>query len=294
MKYYFLNINLNSKSQVDLWIAEKNIAPIFYGKSTIDSIRKNNKEIHNLHPQAYRDAKLFVDTFDKSINEESIIISIGEKDVYLYKPISEVIEGFEINELEYKNENIKYIRIEILKKIKIKECPLVLVSIKSNRYISSGTFRDLNNEKYYGNLSAIKYCISRSNQTIINFDRKLQCLSSLEFETLIAKILEEIGFFVPAYKGGFIKNFDLFCKNLSKKDLIFHSKTIKENDSLSVQIKLKIERKHFDNKSDFYFCIWSTIKDPIVLTSNEIERILNKLPDSTIWLKNTLYWINWL
>ena len=69
MDYYLLNINRSNINCVDDQIKSRNIAPIFYGNSTINEIVNQKKPF----PQ---DAYIFIDNFSK-INKNAIIISIG-------------------------------------------------------------------------------------------------------------------------------------------------------------------------------------------------------------------------
>ena len=111
MQYFILNINRNHKSEVDYWLVKKGIAPIFYGNSTIKSIREKTEP--KLPSQAYKDAKLFVDTFSGLQNNSQIIFSIGNEFIYFYKQIGElsefeqngddIVKGFKIEILEKKN-----------------------------------------------------------------------------------------------------------------------------------------------------------------------------------------------
>jgi hypothetical protein len=259
---------------VDEWIKGKKIAPIFYGNSTIDEIVNQKKKFP---PDAYR----FIDNFSK-INSNAIIFSIGNSKIYIYKQKS-ILKEYD----EFKNivngDLVKGIEIELINEIEIKKCPLVLITIKSNRYMSSGAFRkidELKGKSYFGNVKALEYFLYNSKPEIKSFEDYLFCLSSLEFETLIAKIYEEKHFYVPAYKGGFIKNFDLFCK--------------KEDNILSLQIKLNLKKEHYNEYTDLYYCINSEIKKDNIRTWKEIENEIKKCSETIKWLRQTLdWWVNY-
>lgn len=284
MSYFILNINLNKLSKVDHWMDERKIAPIFYGFATLDNIRNNSE--HKLPKQAYADAKLFVDTFSPSINQTAIIFSIGDQYVYFYK------QAGELKEIEKTKENlVKGFQVKLIKRIKISDCPLVLVTIKSNRYISAGTFRKIEGEKYYGNINAIDYILNKRKVVVESFDRYLQCLSSLEFETLVAKYLEELGFFVPAYKGGFIRNYDLFCKNISNKSIVVLSKKVSPNSSLATQVKLRMNKKIIRKYLDLYFCIWSDVCLENIVDGVKLYNLIKFTPETKQWLEQSLYWV---
>ena len=273
MDYFLLNINRKDENFVDDWIKTRNIAPIFYGNSTIDQILNQVKQF----PQ---DAYLFIDTFSQ-INKYAIVISIGNSNLYIYRQKDKLKEY-----AEYKNivddDLVKGIKIELLKEIEIKKCPLVLITIKSNRFMASGAFRKIHEKKgksYFGNIKAIEYLLNNEKPKIDSFEDYLFCLSSIEFETLIAKMYEEKGFYVPAYKGGSIKNFDLFCK--------------KETDILSIQIKLNLKRKHYNKYTDLFYCINSEIKENNVKTWKEINNEIKECKETKKWLNKTLEWVDY-
>ncbi len=289
MKYYILNINYNGTSEVDYWLGERGVVPIFYGVSTLSQIREDVG--HNIPPQAYVDAKRFVDMFTV-INKEAVVFSIGNEYVYIFKQGGPLFENTE-NDSKYKNQLVKYFNIDLLKKVKIKDCPLVLVSIKANRYIQSGTFRDLNDDKYLGNTKALEHVITGQSVSVENYTQYLQCLSSLEFETLVAKYLEEAGLFVPAYKGGCLKNFDLFCRNIGNKNVVVGDVVVEPKTSLSVQIKLNLNSKHKDviDRVDMVFCISSILKDKKIYDWKFLKNGISKSIHTKQWLETNLDWL---
>ena len=102
--------------------------------------------------------------------------------------------------------------------------------MRSNQAFSRKTFTEIGKEKkdsdsnYQGNIAAI--------QSIIGWEEGFevdpyQCISSIQFETLIAKIFESDGFFVPAHRGGTLDTVDLFAKKL--------------NEILSIQLKIGLQ-----------------------------------------------------
>ena len=155
MDYFLLNINRNSINYVDEWIKERSIAPIFYGDSTIDKIKNNPKDFP-------KDATLFVNTFLKR-NDDVILFSIGNSKLYIYEQI-DIIQEYKEYSKSVEGDLVKGIKIKIREEIEIKECPLVLITIKSNRYMSSGAFRKLKpiseDNSYSDNILAIHYLLS--------------------------------------------------------------------------------------------------------------------------------------
>lgn len=273
MEYFLLNINSKGVNYVDYWIKERNIAPVFYDNSTMDKILKNSRNFS-------RDTFLFLFTFLK-FNIDIILFSIGNSKIYIYKQ-KDIIKDYNINNEIVGGDIVKGFEIEILKEIEIKYCPLILITIKSNRYMSSGTLRKLKpileNNTYYGNILSIHYLLSNKKQEVNSFMGYLYCLSSLEFETLIAKMYEEKGYFVPAYKGGYIKNFDLFCT--------------KDNITISLQIKLEMEKKYYNLFTDYFYCINdNSLSGKNIKNWISIKKELKNCPDTKEWLRKTLYWV---
>jgi len=104
------------------------------------------------------------------------------------------------------------------------------------------------------------------------------CLSSIEFETLIAKIFEEQGYFVPAYKGGSLENIDLVCE--------------KDGEKKSIQIKLQMEEEHYDEDIDLYYCIINNaIPTDNIKNCEIIKEELKNCPNTKYWLNRTLDWV---
>lgn len=296
-KYYILNINYNKKSEVDYWLGEKELVPIFYGKLLLDDLRNNqrvNSDIiktagYDIGQKAFNEAKKFVEAFD-SLNKEDIIFSIGNEDIYVFQQDGPL---FEIkNDKQHKNDVIKCFKIKFIKKEKLKNCPLVLASVKCGAFLGKGTFRKLGSEgSYLGNIKALEHIINGKTVFVDNYRDYLFCLSSLEFETLVAKHLEELGFFVPAYKGGFLKNYDLFCRNTGENDIIFNDEPIKPRETLSVQIKLTLKNKHLRESvpADCYFCINSEVEGKDIYDWRYLEK--NMPPKTKKWLETLLDWV---
>lgn len=287
MNYCILNINELGQNKVKYWLEERQIAPIFYGQDTIAQISERGT----------KDAKLFVNTFNSG-NKDNIVISIGDEYIYIYRQVG-TLQEYGLHTSSNKKEKVesllKGFQIQIIKKIPIKTTPLVLASIKSNLFFSLGTFKIIpNNDKYIGNIQAINFLLNEEKIIkVSSFKNYLYCLSSLEFETFIAKLLEEKGLFVPAYKGGFLKDFDLFCKNITDKEILIRDITIQKNATISVQLKLTLD-EDIAGRVDIIFCI-STQKHKAnnVFDETDIHYMLQTTPNTLKWLRQTLYWVEY-
>ena len=251
------------------------------------------------------DVEKFIELFNSTQNDDSIILSIGEDEsstdsLYIYQkagPLEE-ITSLSVDKENYKTcnyvDNAIGFKIKLLKKIKVVECPLVLATIKSNTRLTMGTFKsieDPNNSEshmnsYFGNIKALKYILNGKKEKIAvdSFAEYMECLSPIEFETLIAKLKEEEGYFVPAYKGGMLKDYDLICKRDSRQE--------------NIQIKLNLSKDTYNKykkKGLIIYCVSKSEKivDPTVTIYDwqDIEKQINKSQNTKKWLSQTLDWV---
>lgn len=303
-KYFLLNIKEGEPgkktNEVYKWIIDNKFAPIFFKGHTIEQFRDRKKVLIESHhikkSHSHTDAETFVETFlDVPNTDDKIVFSIGKTEIYFFKKA----DNFKLVPYEAdKEDQAKGFKIELLKKCDIIECPLVLANIKANLGLALGTFKELKEPEHSGNIRAIEYCLSGEKATITKFPEYLKCLSSVELETLIAKILEEKELFIFAYRGGFIKNFDLICQNFGKNPIELRGNEILPGEKKSIQVKLTLKNTDYkpyeENHVDFYFCINSDLKreEKNVFEAKDIEKLLDKT--SYDWLKKSLYWAEFL
>ena len=247
MKYYLLQIKEGPHGgpfydTVNKWISAGYAA--VFTKDPLGKIGTN---------PVSADVEKFIELFNSTQNDDSIILSIGEDEtstdsLYIYQkdgPLEE-ITSLSVDKENYKTcnyvDNAIGFKIKLLKKIKVVECPLVLATIKSNTRLTMGTFKsieDPNNSEshmnsYFGNIKALKYILNGKKEKIAvdSFAEYMECLSPIEFETLNAKLKEEEGYFVPAYKGGMLKDYDLICKKDGRQE--------------NIQIKLNLSKDTYN------------------------------------------------
>jgi hypothetical protein len=126
-----------------------------------------------------------------------IIVVAHEGDVWLLRPSGKV--EFVKSTVGYKEEGgfVKLLPVEILKRVSLADVPHVLASIGANRYYSSGCSREISG---IGNIRAIQSVLGLeiARPTVPGLQAVLECLSSVELETLVARLFEEAGLFVPA------------------------------------------------------------------------------------------------
>ena len=120
---------------------------------------------------------------------------------------------------------------------------------------------------------------------VTSFVKYLECLSPIEFETFIAKIKEEQGYFVPAYKGGMLKNYDLIC--------------IKDGKQENIQVKLNLSKQTYNKYKKKDLKIYCVTKSNEIKNSeieiydwSYIKEILNTVPNTKKWLEQSLGWVS--
>lgn len=182
-------------------------------------------------------------------------------------------------------------------KLHVSEVPYILASMRSNQAFSRGTFREIDRNKYLGNIAAIQSATKQWEKDFV-ID-PLLCLSSVELETLIAKIFEAYGCFVPAYRGGMLDHVDLFVS--PKSNLSLMGMKLERDQKYCIQIKLS------SAKSDSSLMQWLKRSKQhllITLTNEELfheqhfgrkwlQQALNK-PEAIavkFWLQHSLDWL---
>ena len=161
----------------------------------------------------------------------------------------------------------------------------------ANRYYYSGTFREI---KDAGNLNALQYVTNRPISTpaapsLVNI---LECLSSFELETLVAKLLEEAGCFVPAYRGGNMKGADLFAYNDTNSVINLAGLNIPYGKK-GVSIQVKRSNKKLSNPpAGVDYLVGIKVKPGL----NNFDHMwflnsLNMHSATKNWLKRSLNWL---
>ena len=216
------------------------------------------------------------------------IVVIHEAIVYILQPVGEV--NFEKSTVhEGKVGFVKLLPVEILKTIPISYVPAILASIGANRYYSSGTFREISDA---GNIRAIQAALGQTINTPTDSSiiHAIECLSSVEFETLVAKIFEEAGFFVPAYRGGTLPGADLFAYNKSATAISIGHLSIDAGARRSIQVKLRANANLPPPGID-YLVACNVQESLNVLGAEWLESALRQSPKAKAWLIASLDWV---
>jgi hypothetical protein len=279
-------------------------------------IKDNNKKLN-----IYRDIdQQAIDFYKWSKNElgddvYSVIVSDGK--YWITKPTGFIndkelgkefkkrtdyrIKNDKNNEDAVKDDDIvKIAEVEIVSEGFLKDVPTILSNIGANLNLVQGTFREIK-EGNIGNLLALDEIMRKKGiDSKREYDKKpltaLRCLGANELETLIAKIFEESGLFVPSYVGGFMKDIDLFVYNDNEKPVKVGDIEFEGNTGKTVQIKSYLGHNNtkVPEPVDIYFQLNGKYK-PINshkfrLNCEWIEQVLPKL-NTRNWLKRLLHWI---
>jgi hypothetical protein len=307
---YYARLDAEYPSSAQYWLDKLEFAPIFYGALTLDDIQAEN-EIFIAWGNSCAEIKNFI-ALDNSNSDtfKPIIVTIDEGYVWFYEP-SGPVRMMDDNKSPVRQERgqdwfdwPKAFPIKLLCKKHVKNVPLVLSSMKSNQWMTRGTFREIEPDRggaYLGNIAAIQSVLKRW-QPNFKID-PLDCLSSLDFETLIAKILEEHGCFVPAYKGGFLKDVDLIAKPTKTKSIAGMS--IESGQSIALQLKLSIDRRLLSDLRNKKVEYLIGLNDDESLSENFansefknlclgrswLRKALLESPFTCEWLKQSLEWL---
>lgn len=309
----FFNLNIRHEgyqreygSAAVYWLDRCKQAPIFFGDLTVNDVREKSNAFCGKEDCWKKEQQSQILDFCNS--SSPVCVSIDEGWVWIYELTGKVRMCAErsppIKGKDSEWSDIPKIRdIKLLKNKRISEVPLVLASMKANRWMSSGTFREIKqttDTTNMGNLAAIQ---SVTNRWIDDFlVDPLDCISSLEFETLIAKIFEEHGCFVPAYKGGFLRDVDLIVEPTT--DIYLADKKFSKTEGrLSLQLKMQVYPELL-NGGTIQYAIGlnsdASIQDfrrrelnnaNACLGRTWVRNALRQSPDSLAWLERLLKWL---
>lgn len=215
--------------------------------------------------------------------DRSRIIVINEGYIFIVKPIGPAIFWKSDRELGYAtvNDYIKFLPVETICKRRLADVPGILASMTANAYYYTGTFRKITDP---GNILAIQSILEIPLGRILLAKELLFCLSSVELETLVAKMFEEAGCFVPAYRGGAIKNIDIFAKNMGNSRVNIGQIFLHPGGKISIQVKRHTTLTEPPSGCDF-----------LISAENDSGWILDVIASFTStkqWLRESLSWLD--
>jgi len=282
-------------------------APIFYGVHRIPELLSGNA---NLASKARNEAKLFLTLPELARTEgfQPVIVTIDDGTVWFYGPAKGAFsqEASDRETLPATANDVearpKFFPICHLREpLACSDVPLVLATMRANPAFCRGTFTEILPARYPGNIGAI--CAKLGFPVAPNIC-SLDVLSPVEFETLVAKVFEEAGCFVPAHRGGTGEAVDLFVDTQTIAADVLPCKT---NGVISVQVKLHLPSSvaalsDWLQRSDRHWLIVNDllsdlqrgsfgVASPRVLDRSWTEDLLARSESTSKWLKRSTYWL---
>ncbi|MGN6238024.1 hypothetical protein [Dyella sp.] len=307
--------NLNIRHKDDGWRASRFLgdrtqprAPIFYGRRTISELRHESIETIGLRAKELNEARRFLNLLDAAKGcFQPVIVTVDEGRVWIYELMAgpheyEFISGFAGDPGGILIKGYAVSHLAGPDGLAASDVPLVLSSMKANQAFSRNTFTEIGGgsfDRYRGNVAALKAML-REKDKGFRVD-PLDCLSAVEFETLVAKLFEAQGCFVPAYRGGVMKDVDLYVHTRGAR-----SGAIKlpPDGVLSVQLKLSAKA---DDKSLVNWLMADprrlliSLDDSVSpaaaccherwITRGEIRTWIDVTPAVSAWLERSLDWL---
>ena len=285
MHYYYLKLG-PSNSEAQDWINGKNqlsrpAVVIYFGETKVAELIAGTGQ-----------AADFCRAGLPKNHDQTIMIVIHSGKIWFLKPEGEVQELPTITDWNKTQSIPKAMPVRVLLEKDLKDVSPVLASIAASRRLGSGTFREIDN---WGNIKAIEAALGRPippdqlKKENMGPAQLLECLSSTELETLVAKLFESKGCFVPAYRGGVLKDIDIFAHNDSNQEIALDSLRIPSKGSLSIQVKGWAELK----RPDAVDCLIGLNPKPGD-GSFDAGWLLNQVreePKVCLWLKRSLSWL---
>lgn len=245
MRFAYAKIGAgNSEFEKYLLQAESKFIPIYFDRSY------SNEEDFLCHGGSKKQGQLF---FEYGHERDSKYIIINSRGIInVYKPTGPVIFR-QISASTEADGWVKLLPVELVVAKPSTEVPAVLAGINANRYYSSGTFREITSP---GNIAALQFLLGLQENATgpRSLLEALNLLGSIEMETLVARILDEQGLFVPAHHGGTMQDIDLFAHNDSDHPINVSGLKVGVNSRIAIQIKTRSNFKYKPVGVDFVIC----------------------------------------
>ena len=290
MNYFLLKIGKGNSEAID-WLEGRRPNP--FGRPGAVIYFDNLTEADYRAGKGSSQPRVFfeIGADQKSWNETRMVV-VCEGVVWVLKPAGEVIFMPEIDRPDKTRCTPKAMPVDVLARCPMKDVPPVLACIGVNQFYVRGTFRRIN---HWGNFKAIDQTVG-APCTGEHWDlakqgptQLLECLGSVEFETLIAKLLEARGFFVPAYRGGVIQHIDLFAHNDTDADLDLEGLKILARQAASIQVKTWSNGKAKTEAVDYL--IGFDVKGAGTFNSEWVLKQVLDCHSAAAWLKRSLNWL---
>lgn len=308
--------NLNIRHKDERWRASSFLdqaqprAPIFYGKRTVDELRGSPLGASGLRSKELKEAQQFLGLLQaaRANGFQPVIVTIDEGRVWIYEPMAGPNEYGLIPAFSGEPDGILVKGYEVRHLvgcggIPASKVPFILSSMKVNQAFSRNTFTEIHggeSGRYRGNVAAVKAMLKETAEGFAV--DPMECLSAVEFETLVAKLFEADGCFVPAYRGGVMKEVDLYV--YAKGARANGRVALPGDQALNVQLKLsaKADLNHLKGwlDSDPHNLLISLDNDvpgagcyrhERWITRQGIRQWLADRPEVGRWLERSLDWL---
>lgn len=202
----------------------------------------------------------------------------------------------------------KLVPVRIVQEERITHIPTILTQINANRRLSSSTFKEITGD--FGLGLAIDYVLfkgglleqyPRSTPETRTVDHLLQCLGTNELITLVARLLQEHGLYVPAPNGGFVKNIDLFACNdrpreIELEGLRVPGRSAFRSGAITLQVRDSAQETRPEVSPEVDYLIQlnaetDTSESARVLNRDWIEKMLRRSPRTRGYLDRLLRWV---
>ncbi len=285
MRFFYLKLGKGNSLAVS-WLAGNNplgrpAAVIFFGPCTIDDIRNGRTDSQ---------AKNFYESSLVEDQNKTVMVVIGQGQAWFLRSAGELIEHEDPSD----SENLwKIMPVEIISHKSLDQIPPVLAGINANTFLSQGTYREI---KSWGNIKAIHCALGidlpseHTKDENCDMRHLLECLGSVELETLVAKLFEAAGCFVPAYRGGCIQDVDLFAHNYRAVDIELDGLVVPAGERISIQVK---GTSRLSACPDAVGCLIAlgAPQSPRCFGENWLFRRVASFPEVAEWLKLSLSWL---
>jgi len=287
MDYFYLKLGTGNHLATD-WLSGKNplkrpAAVVFF-----DNLLQSDYE----SGQGNKQSREFITRASAALRGCTLMVVVNAGEVWVLKPADEAVflpsqvtsEGYTLTP--------KVVPVEVIARRSCKDVPPVLAGIGSNQYFGRGTFRRIND---WGNFKAVDCVAGRAcegehwNLAKNGPNQLLECLGSTELETLVARLLEAQGCFVPAHRGGVMKDIDLFAYNDSAKQIQMGSFVIPPRERASVQVKRWAEAMKCPAGVDCLVGLGVT--GPKTINADKLLSLVQAAPSVMSWLQRSLGWL---
>ena len=303
MNYYYLKIGEGNVLASD-WLSGKNTlgkpaAVIFFDLHEEAAYVAKSKDLKS-------QARDFYECGLTANRENSRFVVIFDGNIWILKPAGGV-QFLRPKPEDTGGESLlrKAMPVDVLATINLSEAPLLLAGMPADQYLCRGTFRRIG---HWGNLKALDMVLKKAckiepdanadhwkekDQTA---DQLLECLGSTGLETLVARIFEEAGCFVPARTGGSMKDIDLFAHNDRAESLTVGPAkgepiVIEAGKRISLQVKMWPKGKDREKSPIVDALVGIDVKGPATFDSKWILATAKRYPATKQWLARSLDWL---